>query len=193
MRTSFRPGIRIAVLCVAAAALSNAPDAFARRAPAQPSERAEPTYARYVDPEGRFSFEYPSTMNVRAKNPNEVMVGHPEATLRISVYVDKRPPGSAPRVKPLLRSFKERLRKDVKNGKVLVDGEPEDKDARQGYVVCLFKDSRGINTVQLVHYVAASDRLLQMIVSDRPKGFTSLKEVIRKIHRSLTIMKPDLK
>ncbi len=193
MNSSRRPGVRIAILCLAAVALTAAPETSARRTPTEASERGEPTYARYVDPEGRFSFEYPSTMNVRAENPNEVMVGHPKATLRISVYVDKRPPGSAAHVKPLLQSFKERLRKDVKNAKVLVDGEPEDTNARQGYVVCLFKDSRGIDTVQLVHYVAARDRLLQMIVSDRPKGFTSLKEVIRKIHRSLTIMKPDLK
>jgi hypothetical protein len=47
--------------------------------------------------------------------------------------------------------------------------------------------------VQLVQYYVTEDRLLQMIISDRPEGFRNLQKVIRQIHQSLRIMKPALK
>jgi hypothetical protein len=150
-------------------------------------------FTRYIDPEQRFSFEYPSTMKVRAAGNDEVRVIHPGATLRIMVLVEKRRrPGNAS-ADPLLDAFKKTLKEEMKDVAVLEEGKLAGLQGAQGYVVCSFKDLRGIRLVQLVQYYVTEDSLLQMTISDKPEGFKNLEKVVRKIHQSLRILKPKLK
>lgn len=156
----------------------------------QAADRSDP-YTTYIDPKGRFSFDYPSTMTVHTRGPNEVTISHPKATLRISVYVDRRPPGKSADVAPLLAAFKLRLKQEMKQASIVEEGHLPGPKKAQGYVICAFTDARGVKYVQLVHYYVTKDRLLQMIISDRPQGFRNLAKVIRTIHRSLKILKPE--
>lgn len=149
-------------------------------------------YTRYKDPHGRFAFDYPSTMQVRTSTPDEVLLFHPSATLRISVFIEKRSRRGEAKVEPFLAAFKQRLKHEMKESVVLDEGKPQGTgDA--GYLVCGFKDQRGMDHVQLVHYVVGEEKVLQMIISDRPAGFTNLESVIRKVHGSLTITDGGLK
>jgi hypothetical protein len=150
-------------------------------------------FTRYTDPEQRFSFEYPSTMKIRAAGDNEVRVIHPGATLRIMILVEKRRrPGTAS-ADLLLAAFKKTLKAEMKDVAVLEEGKLAGLPGAQGYIICSFKDLRGIQLVQLVQYYVTEDRVLQMTISDRPEGFKNLVKVVRKIHRSLRILKPGLK
>jgi len=149
-------------------------------------------YTQYRDPLGRFAFDYPSTMQVRAKSPDEVSIFHPSASLRISVFVEKRGPRGEAKVGPFLASFKERLKQDMKESVVLEEGKLS-KGGDSGHLVCAFKDQRGLEHVQLVHYVVSEGKVLQMIISDRPSGFANLESVIRKVHDSLTILGQGIK
>jgi hypothetical protein len=150
-------------------------------------------FTRYTDPAQRFSFEYPSTMRVRTAGKDEVRVIHPGATLRIMVLVEKRRrPGKAS-AELLLEAFKKTLKVEMKDVAVLEEGKLPGLPGAQGYVICSFKDLRGIQLVQLVQYYVTEDSLLQMTISDRPEGFKNLVKVVRKIHQSLRILKPKLK
>ena len=71
-------------------------------------------YKRYEDPSGRFSFEYPATMKIRATSADHVKVWHPKATLRINIFVQKRPRKRDPRVRPVLEALKSGLKQDMK-------------------------------------------------------------------------------
>lgn len=150
-------------------------------------------FKQYADPQGRFAFEYPATMRVQVVSQNEVKVLHPGATLRITVFVEERPHRSVPEAKVLLEAFKKKLQEEMKEPKVLEEGVLPGLQGSQGYVVCVFRDRRDLQLVQLVQYYVTEDRLLQMIISDRPEGFRNLQEVIRQIHSSLRITKPALK
>lgn len=150
-------------------------------------------FKRYVDPLKRFSFDYPATMNVKTAGPNEVKVSHPKATLLITVFIEDRPHRTVPSASVLLEAFKKKLREEMKEIKVLEEGELPDLKGSQGYVICVFRDNRNLQIVQLVQYYVTEDRLLQMIISDRPEGFRNLQKVIRQVHQSLRIAKPALK
>ena len=94
---------------------------------------------------------------------------------------------------PLLEAFKSGLKHSMKDAKILEEGRLKDSNNRNGYIICSFTDRRGMKHVQLVQYYVSGDRLLQMIISDRPEGFRNLEKVIRRIHRSLKVLKPSLK
>ena len=154
---------------------------------------ADSGFARYADPEQRFSFDYPATMKVRAAGNDEVKVTHPGATLRITVLVEKRRRTASASAELLLDAFKKTLKAEMKDAAVLEEGKLAGLEGSQGYIVCSFKDLRGIQLVQLVQYYVTEDRVLQMTISDRPEGFKNLEKVVRKIHQSLKILNPKLK
>jgi hypothetical protein len=132
-------------------------------------------------------------MEVAASNPDEVTMFHPAATLRVNVFVEARPPRAIPSAELLLEIFKKRLKEEMLDVSILEEGKRGDRGASQGYVICSFKDKRGIFVVQLVQYYVTRDRLLQLIISDRPEGFKNLADVIRKIHHSFRVIDPTLK
>lgn len=144
-------------------------------------------YKRYTDPSRRFSFDYPATMDVAAANPDEVKISHKGATLRINVFVEKRTRKGKTAVEPLLEAFKSRLKQEMKEASVLEQGKLPGSDESQGYIICSFRDQRGILYVQLVQYFVTEGRVVQMIISDRPTGFANLQTVIRKVHASMKI------
>ena len=153
---------------------------------------AHSQYKRYMDPAGRFGFDYPATMTVQQHSSDHVSVFHPKASLRISVFIENRPPNSAAKVQPFLDAFKSQLIKEHTSVKVLEEGNlPGSKD-KQGYLICYYVDKKGSKYVQLVQYYVTKRRILQMVISDRPTGFKNLQAVIRKIHHSLKINEPKL-
>lgn len=149
-------------------------------------------YKRYTDPSSRFSFDYPATMAVTAANPDEVKISHKGATLRINVFVEKRTRKGKTAVEPLLEAFKSRLKQEMKEASILEQGKLPGSDESQGYIICSFRDQRGIMYVQLVQYFVTEDSVVQMIISDRPKGFANLETVIRKVHASMKIDRENL-
>jgi hypothetical protein len=153
---------------------------------------ADTGFTRYTDPAQRFSFDYPSTMKVRAAGNDEVKVTHPGATLRITVLVEKRRQTATASAELLLDAFKKTLKAEMKDAAVLEEGKLAGLEGSQGYIVCSFKDLRGIQLVQLVQYYVTKDRVLQLTISDRPEGFKNLEKVVRKIHQSLKILNPKL-
>ncbi len=160
------------------------------------SERSfcqEPLYKQYLDPAGRFSFEYPATMKLEAANKDEVKVYHPAASCRISVFIEQRQGKSNLTADILLAVLKKRLQEEMKNVSVLGEGKLAGLKGSQGYIAVSFTDKKGTQLVQLVQYYVSEDRFLQMTISDRPEGFKNLETVIRKIHQSLKILNPKLK
>lgn len=160
--------------------------------PPLPLNAAEPGFSQYTDPGRRFMFDYPSTMRVQVSNPDEVKIFHPGATLRITVFVEKRPRATAAKAQDLLAAFNKKLKEEMQDVSILQEGKLESLEGSQGYVICSFKNRKGIQLVQLVQYYVTKDRLLQMTISDLPQGFKNLWKVIDKIHRSLRIINPDL-
>lgn len=147
-------------------------------------------FKQYVDARGRFHFSYPATMRVEASTPDEVRISHPKATLRITVLVEKRPRKTAPDVKALLDAFRNKLKEDTKDSSILEEGRLPGLEGSQGYIICSFKDGRGVKVVQLVQYYLTEDQLLQMIIADRPEGFINVEKVVRQIHRSFKVLNP---
>jgi hypothetical protein len=154
---------------------------------------AEEGYTHYVDPQRRFALDYPATMKVTAPTPNELRISHSGATLRITVYIEKRPDKGAPNAKLLLEVLKKRLKEEMQDVSIVEEGKAPNIQGSQAHMICSFKDHRGIQLVQLVQYYVSDDLLLRMIISDRPQGFKNLDKVIRTIHRSLKILNPKLK
>ncbi len=152
----------------------------------------EDGFKHYVDPARRFVFDYPQTMSVKNTGPDEVKIYHPNATLRISVFVQDRPKKSAPKAEAVA-ALLAKLKQDLKSCTVLEQGKLAGLEGAQGYNIYSFKDHRGLQLVQLVQYYIAEDRVFQMIISDRTEGFKNLEKVIRKIHQSLRILSPSLK
>ena len=150
-------------------------------------------FKQYNDPRGRFTFDYPATMQVTAPRADEVKISHPKATLRITLFVEERPKKAVPTAAVLLDTMKKKLKDELKGSSILEEGTLPGLKGAQGYVICFFKDSRNLELVQLLQYYVTEDRVLQMIISDRPEGFKNLQKVIKQIHQSLKIIKPDLK
>jgi hypothetical protein len=153
----------------------------------------EPGFKQYTDPSRRFILDYPATMRVSAPSANEVSIYHPRATLKIHIFVEKRPRKTVADAKTLLETFKRKLREEKKDVMILEEGKLPGLEGSQGYLICSFKNHRGIRVVQLVQYYVTQDRLLLLIISDRVEGFKNLATVIRKIHRSLRIVDPKLR
>lgn len=153
----------------------------------------DPGFMQYTDPSRRFILDYPATMKVSAPTPNEVSIFHPKASLTIRVFIEKRPRKTIADAKILLAAFKKKLKEEKRGVTILEEGSLPGLKGSQGYLICSFKNQRGIQVVQLVQYYVTQDRLLHLIISDRVEGFKNLADVIRKIHRSLRIVEPSLK
>ncbi|HMK33515.1 MAG TPA: hypothetical protein VK463_00510 [Desulfomonilaceae bacterium] len=158
-----------------------------------PASAAEEGYAHYVDPQWRFSLDYPVTMKVSSPNPDELKISHSGATLRVTIFIEKRPKKEPPNAQVHLEALKKKLSEEEKDVSILEEGKGTGIPGAQGYLICSFKDRRGMQLVQLVQYYASEDLILQMVISDRPQGFKNLEQVIRKIHHSLKILNPKLK
>jgi hypothetical protein len=150
-------------------------------------------FKQYTDPEGRFLFDYPAAMNIQATNPNEIRISHPQATLRITVFIESRPRKAKPNAEALLAAFKQGLQESAKDAKIIKEGKLAGMEGSQGFVICSFTNRNGVQLVQLVQYYVSEDRSLQMTISDRPEGFRNLAKVIAIVHESLRIVKPALK
>lgn len=153
----------------------------------------EPGFKQYTDPSRRFILDYPATMRVSAPSVNEVIIYHPRATLRVRIFVEKRPRKTVADAKTVLETFKRKLKEEKKDVTILEEGTLPGLEGSQGYLICSFKNRKGISLVQLVQYFVTQDRLLLLIISDRVEGFKNLAAVIRKIHRSLRIVDPKLR
>jgi hypothetical protein len=159
----------------------------------EPVTATEPGYTHYVDPQQRYALDYPSTMKIRKPNPKEIEIFHPRATLRITVSVEKRQDKQPPNARLLIEALKKKLKEEQKNVTIVEQGKAPGMAGAQAYMICSFKDNRGMRFVQLIQYYVSKDRLLLMIISDRLQGFKNLETVIRKIHHSLKILNPKLK
>jgi hypothetical protein len=153
----------------------------------------EAPYKLYVDPAGRFSFEYPATMKLQSTSDNEVRIYHPAASFSISVFVEQKQGNSNLTADALLAALKKTLREEMKSVSVLGEGKLAGLQGSQGYVAISFTNKKGIQMVQMVQYYVAEGRFLRMTLTDRAEGFKNLEPVIRKIHQSLKILKPKLK
>ena len=109
------------------------------------------------------------------------------------VFVESRPRKTAPSAEAFLAAFTKRLEEEMKEVSILEKGKLPGLAGSQAYVISAFKDKRGLQFVHLVQYYVTQERMLQMIVSERPTGFRNLLDVIRKIHQSLKILSPELK
>lgn len=154
---------------------------------------AQQGYKKFVDPSGRYALEYPSTMGYESVNADEVKFIHPEASLRITIVVEPRAQKGTIDEQVLLNSLKKNLSENSQDASIVEEGRLPGIPGNQGYFVCSFKDKRGVKVMQLVQYYVSNDKVLQLIISDRPQGFINVEKVIRRIHRSLRILKPDLK
>jgi len=149
-------------------------------------------YKKFVDPAGRYSIEYPATMHPEMAGTDEVKFSHPQASLRMKIVLEPRTQKGKIDEQSLLNSLKKHLAEDSRDASIVEEGQLPGVPGHQGYFVCLFKDKRGIKAMQLVQYYVSRDKVLQLIISDRPQGFMNVEKVIRRIHRSLKILKPDL-
>jgi hypothetical protein len=150
-------------------------------------------FKTFTDPQKRFSFEFPGTMNVEQSSEDEVKIFHPKATLRINVFIEKRRANSHAGAPFLLETLKKRLQEEMKQVVFIEEGKSPHIKGSQGFIICSFVDSRGIKLTQLIQYYVTEDRILQMIVSDKTPGFQNLEKIIRYIHQSLRILNPALK
>jgi hypothetical protein len=164
------------------------------KAPAakSPSNEVIQGLVQYTDPQHRFLFDYPAKMKLDATNPDEIKIYHPDASLRITVFVQKRQAKSKPDADSLLEAFKKNLKEQSKDVGFMEQGKLQSLSGAQGYLICSFKNAKGTNLVQLVQYYVSTDKLLQMTISDKPQGFKNLLPLIRKIHESLRIVNPAL-
>ena len=154
----------------------------------------EALYKQYVDPAGRFSFEYPATMKLEAAQQDEV-TSLSSCNIVSYLRVCGTDTGQVQFELPMFCWLygKRALQEEMKNVSVLGEGKLEGLQGSQGYVAVSFTDKKGVQLVQMVQYYVSEDRFLQMTISDRPEGFKNLETVIRKIHQSLKILKPKLK
>jgi hypothetical protein len=81
-----------------------------------------------------------------------VKVFHPDASLRITVVVEKRQRRRDTKVEPFLVAFKKTLERDMSETTILEEGKLPGPADSQGYVICSYKDRRGMRFVQLVQY-----------------------------------------
>ena len=149
-------------------------------------------FKTYKDPLGRYSLKYPSTMKVQDSNPDDVLIYHPQATLRISVAVEERRKKGPPDATGFMEAFKKNLKTETKELEILKEGKTPQIKGAQGYVSYAFTDKRGMRLVQLCQYYASEDWFLQLIISDKQEGFSNIEPVISEIHKSLLINKPSV-
>lgn len=150
-------------------------------------------FVPYKDSLGRFSLDFPGTMQVQAKNPDDVLIFHPNATFRINILIEKRPKKVQPDATAFMNAFKENLKQEAKQSEILKEGRSTSIDGAQAYLIYTFTDKRGIRMMQLCQFYATEDLFLQLIINDRAEGFKNLEQVISRIHESFRILKPDLK
>jgi hypothetical protein len=153
---------------------------------------AQTGLTQYTDPQARFVFDYPATMSVQASDPDAVLITHPKASLRIAVFIEKRE-NKGKDAESQIQAFKVKLKEEVKDFNILEEGKVPGISGPQGYIVCSFKNAKGLQVVHLVQYYFASDRILRMTIQDRPEGFKNLEKLIKVIHHSLRILNPGLK
>ncbi|MGC8657610.1 MAG: hypothetical protein ACP5U1_00905 [Desulfomonilaceae bacterium] len=147
----------------------------------------------FTDKLKRFSIKIPITMKIQEMSPNEIRIYHPNATLRINIEIDKRLKKDPPNAAAFFRAFKHNLELETRQFKVLKEGRLENLPGEQGYLTYAFTDKRGMRLMQLYQYYATEDRFFQLSITDRLEGFKNLEKLISDIHRSLKILKPDLK
>lgn len=152
---------------------------------------AEDGFNTYIDTKGRFSIEYPSTMTVDTSVPDELTIFHPSATLRIRLNIIDRPKKSSRDTKVFIDALKQNLREEFRDAVVLEEGHSS-SDPSQAYILCSFTDKRGVKLTQLTQVYLAEERILQLIISDKPEGFKNLGSIINRIRNSLKILKPFL-
>lgn len=157
-----------------------------------PLPHPAPGYSRYIDAERRFSFDYPTTMKVQTEGIDEVKVGHSDIALRITALVLRRSSSTIPSNEAILDSFKRKLKEQLNDVSILEEGKLAHLPGTQGYVICAFKDQRGVGIVQLVQYYLAESLSLQIIISDRPEAFKKDEKAIRQVHQSLRILNAKL-
>lgn len=145
----------------------------------------------YHDVKGRFSIDYPVAMTLDASNPDEIRIFHPSASFRINIDIIKRPKKSSRDAKPFMNAVKSNLKEEFTDVKIIDEGHA-DNDPSQLYLLCSFTDRRGVRLTQLTQVYLAEERILQLIISDKPEGFRNLAGIIDKIRNSLKIMKSSL-
>ena len=112
------------------------------------SSGQEALYKQYVDPAGRFSFEYPATMKLEAAQKDEVTVYHPATLFRISVFVERRQGKSNLTADILLAVWKKALQEEMKNVSGLGEGKLANLQGSQGmsrFLLPTKKDANGPN------------------------------------------------
>ncbi len=152
---------------------------------------AEDGFSHHVDPKGRFSLEYPSTMTVQAKSEDETIFSHGSASMRMSVDVIKRPKKASRDTKAFINAIKQNLKDEFKDVTIVSEGASA-SDPNQMYLVYSFTGRRGVKLTQLTQVYLADERILQLIISDRSEGFRNLDSAIQRIQNSLKILKPSL-
>lgn len=153
----------------------------------------EGSFTRFMDPKARYQLQYPATMEIEFNGPDQVKIFHPKVAFRIHVFIEKRRQPGKPDASALLTSLAGRLEKEMGKIEILDAKSPIKGDKRHGYAVFRFKNSRGVDLTQLVRYFVAKDRVLQLIISDKSKGYANIKPVFHKTVNSLKIFKETLK
>ncbi len=153
----------------------------------------EGSFKRFIDPKARYELQYPATMEIEFNGPDQVRIFHPRAPFRIHVFIEKRRQPGKPDSTALLTSLAGRLEKEMGKIEILDAKSPIKGDKRHGYAVFRFKNSRGVDLTQLVRYFVAKDRVLQLIISDKSKGYANIKPIFDKTCNSLKIFKESLK
>jgi hypothetical protein len=146
----------------------------------------------YKDPLGRFSLKFPTTMKVRQISPDEVNIYHPKASFRINISIEKSLKKGKPDAGAFIKAFKQNLKLETKDPKIIKEGEAPGIKGAQAYIIYSYTDKRGIRLTQLCQYYSTESRFLQLIITDRAEGFKNLESVISEIHASLKILKPNL-
>ena len=148
-------------------------------------------FKTYVDPQARFSMDYPATMTVDALSPDELNFSHSSASLRMSLDVIRRPKKASKDVKAFLEAIRQNLKEEFKDVVIISDGASK-TDPSQLYLLYSFTDKRGMKITQLTQVYLADERILQLIISDKSEGFKNLDAIIDRVRNSLRISKPSL-
>lgn len=152
---------------------------------------AQDGFNTYLDKDGRFSIEYPSTMTVDIMSPDELNFSHPSASLRMSLDIIRRPKKATKNTEVFVNAIKQNLKDEFKDVTIMSEG-ASSSDPSQLYLLYSFTDKRGVKLTQLTQVYMADERILQLTISDRSEGFNNLGSVIQRIRTSLKILKPNL-
>lgn len=177
--TSIITALILVVLIFLSVALSGAP--------------SDGSFKIFKDKLNRFSIKIPVTMEIHYSNPDEIRIYHPKATFRINISIEKRLKEGKPDATAFMQAFKQNLKLETNQLKILKEGQSSTLPGAQAYLIYSYADKRGIRLMQLYQYYATNDRFFQLFITDRVEGFKNLEKVISDIHGSLKILKPDLK